>query len=174
MKLRLAPEDEYNHSPDSSTNYNESMYFNLFDPISKMGGWFRLGNRPNEGYAEMTCCLYLPDGRVGFMFRRPKIANNEEFNAGGLCFKVIEPFKHLTINYEGKILLLDQPKQMANPEEAFRLNPTVSSQISLEIYGISPMYGGEYVRKDGSSIDIDPEKSFSKAHYEQHTKGRAI
>ena len=92
LKLRLTPEDEYNHRPDSSINYNESMYFNLFDPILKMGGWFRLGNRPNEGYAEMTCCLYLPDGRVGFMFGRPKIVNNEEFNAGGLCFKVIEPF----------------------------------------------------------------------------------
>ena len=32
-----------------------------------------MGNRPNEGYAEMTVCLYLPDGRVGFMFKRPHI-----------------------------------------------------------------------------------------------------
>ena len=34
-------------------------------PAPGMGGWVRMGNRPNEGYAEMTVCLYLPDGRVG-------------------------------------------------------------------------------------------------------------
>ena len=30
------------------------------------------------------------------------------------------------------------------------------------------MYGGEMVKADGSPIEIDPEKSFAKAHYEQH------
>ena len=95
--VKLDPGDEFNHIPDSSSNYNESMYFNVFDHGKKMGGWFRLGNRPNEGYAEMTCCLYLPDGRVGFMFGRPRIKNNDEFNAGGMVFKVLEPFKKLTI-----------------------------------------------------------------------------
>ena len=144
---KLEPEDEFNHSPDDSSNYNESMYFNLFDHTSKMGGWFRLGNRPNEGYAEMTCCLYLPDGRVGFMFNRPTITNNDEFNAGGMIFKVIEPFKHLSISYKGEILLLDKPKDMINPREAFSSNSRVDCQVHLDIYGISPMYGGEVVRK---------------------------
>jgi len=65
---RLLPEDEFTHTPDAASNYNESMYFNVFDPTSKVGGWFRLGNRPNEGYAEMSICLYLPGGRVGSMF----------------------------------------------------------------------------------------------------------
>lgn len=169
---KLEPEDEFNHSPDDSSNYNESMYFNLFDHTSKMGGWFRLGNRPNEGYAEMTCCLYLSDGRVGFMFNRPSITNNNEFNAGGMIFKVIEPFKHLSISYKGEILLLDKPKDMINPREAFSTNSRVDCQVHLDIYGISPMYGGEVVRKDGTSLDLDPEKSFSRAHYEQHIKGK--
>lgn len=36
------------------------------------------------------------------------------------------------------------------------------------------MYGGETVHEDGTPIAIDPEKSFAKAHYEQHVaaKGR--
>ena len=36
------------------------------------------------------------------------------------------------------------------------------------------MYGGETVRADGKPREIDPEKSFAKAHYEQHVaaKGR--
>ena len=68
VRFRLAPEDEYTHPIEAEKNFNESMYINIFDPSSRLGGWFRVGNRPNEGYAEMTCCLYLPDGRVGFMF----------------------------------------------------------------------------------------------------------
>ena len=81
---RLLPEDEYTHTPDAASNYNESMYFNVFDAKTKVGGWFRIGNRPNEGYAEMSVCLYLPGGRVGFMFARPKISNNDAMDAGGL------------------------------------------------------------------------------------------
>ena len=65
--------------PEAAANYNESMYFNVFDHRTQVGGWFRIGNsRPNEGHAEMSVCLYLPGGRVGFMYGRPKIANNDE------------------------------------------------------------------------------------------------
>ena len=38
----------------------------------------------------MTVCLYLPDGRVGFMFKRPEIANNDAFDAGGMTFDVVD------------------------------------------------------------------------------------
>ncbi len=32
MKLRLEPSDEYMHPLESAKNFNESMYFNFFDP----------------------------------------------------------------------------------------------------------------------------------------------
>src|SRR5262249_42836777 len=57
MKLRLEPSDEYMHPLESASNFNESMYFNFFDPRDRIGGWVRLGNRANEGYAEMTSCI---------------------------------------------------------------------------------------------------------------------
>ena len=98
-------------NPVRASNYNESMYFNVFDHSKKMGGWFRLGNRPNEGYAEMTCCIYLPDGRIGFMFGRPEISTNEVFDAGGMKFEVLEPFKTLRVRYSGKILLLEKSER---------------------------------------------------------------
>ena len=116
-KIRLAPEDEYPHTPDAASNYNESMYLNVFDPERKIGGWFRLGNRVNEGYAEMTVCLYLPGGRVAFMYKRPEITSNDEMNAGGLRIDVIEPFKHLKLNYEGKALVLERPEEMGDPAQ---------------------------------------------------------
>ena len=126
----------------------------------------------HEGYAEMTCCIYLPDGRIGFMFGRPEIKTNEVFNAGGMRFEVIEPFKSLRVNYKGKILLLENPKDMLNPSKAFKENPRVQCEADINISGISPMFGGQAVRKDGTSLEKDPEKSFSKAHYEQHTSGK--
>ena len=55
----LLPEDEYTHEPDPVPNYNESMYLNGFDLEREVGAWFRLGNRVNEGYAEMSVCLYV-------------------------------------------------------------------------------------------------------------------
>lgn len=168
LKLRLEPQDEYTHTPDAAQNYNESMYFNMFDPDRKIGGWFRLGNRPNEGYAEMSVCLYLPGGRVAFMFARPKIENNDAMDAGGLKIDVIEPFKKLRLTYDGKAVLLDRPSEMANPSDAFKNNPVLPCTVALDYDGVSPMFGGETVKEDGSAMEIDPEKSFAKAHYEQH------
>lgn len=166
--VRLEPKDEYTHTPDAAINYNESMYFNVFDPKSQVGGWFRLGNRPNEGYAEMTTCLYLPGGRVAFMYGKPKISGNAAMDAGGLTIDVVEPFKKLKLRYRGKVLLLDRPLEMADPAQAFKSNPTLACSIDLDYDGVSPMFGGETVRVDGKPIAIDPEKSFAKAHYEQH------
>lgn len=165
---RLLPEDEYTHDPGEAKNYNESMYFNVFDASAQIGGWFRIGNRVNEGYAEMTVCLYLPDGRVAFMFQRPNISDNKELNAGGLKIEVVEPFKTLRVTYKGKALVMSQPHDMADPKEAFANNPRVPCEVDLTYTGVSPMYGGQTLHADGREIEIDPEKSFAKAHYEQH------
>ncbi len=165
----LEPEDEYTHVPDEASNYNESMYLNAFDPDQEVGGWFRLGNRVNEGYAEMTVCIYLPGGRVGFVYGRPHIDHNEAMDAGGLSIDVVTPFEHLEVRYAGRICLLDEPGQMADPRTAFKENPWVECEVDLDFRGTSPMYGGKPVYEDdGSEIEIDPEKSFAKAHYEQH------
>lgn len=174
FKIRLAPEDEYTHIPDAASNYNESMYFNMFDPARKIGGWFRIGNRHNEGYAEMTTCLYLPGGRVAFMYVKPKISDNKQLAAGGMKIEVVEPFKKLRVTYDGKVVVLDDPFDMAEPSKAFQDNPVLPCKVELDCEGVSPMFGGETVKEDGSALDIDPEKSFAKAHYEQHVaaKGR--
>ncbi|MCH2173763.1 hypothetical protein MK489_23545 [Myxococcota bacterium] len=170
-KLVLDPQADYNHVPDDASNYNESMYFSIFDADRGLGGWFRIGNRVNEGYAEMTNCLYLPDGRVGFMARRPKISSNEQMDAGGMRFEVVEPFRELRVEYEGKVCLLEDPSQMAEPSHAFRNNPHAPCRVSLSFTSDSGVLGGQVVRDDGSELPLDPEKGFAKAHYEQFMAG---
>ena len=84
----LRPEDEYTHEPDPVSNYNESMYLNGFDLERELGAWFRIGNRVNEGYAEMTVCIYLPDGLVGFLYGRPEITSRETWLFAGFVGSV--------------------------------------------------------------------------------------
>ncbi len=168
VRFVLEPSDEYPHEPDEASNYNESMYLNAFDLEREVGAWFRIGNRVNEGYAEVTVCVYLPGGRVGFAYARPEITSNDEMRAGGLHIEVVEPFAHLRVSFDGKVCLLDEPGQMADPRQAFRDNPMVPCQVALDVRGISPMYGGRPVREDGSDFEVDAERSFAKAHYEQH------
>lgn len=169
-RLKLVPEDDFMHPVEDASNFNESMYFNVFDPEREIGGFFRLGNRPNEGYAEMTCCLYLPDGRVAFTFKRPEIENNDAFDAGGMRFEVVEPHARLRVDYRGKLCLLDDPTQMANPRAAFATNPRIEAELTLEYTGVSPVTGGEPVNADGSPIALDAEKSFARGHTEQHVE----
>ncbi len=163
----LEPQDEFCHEADAP-NFNESMYFNVYDPSRRVGGWFRIGNRVNEGYAEMSCCVYLPDGRVGFMFKRPTISGNTALDAGGMRIEVLEPFVRLRVTYAGSVVLLARPAEMADPAKAFRENPVVPCRIELEYTGIAPMCGGRPVRAHGSEPAVNVETSFAKAHYEQH------
>jgi hypothetical protein len=172
MRIRLEPQDEYMHALEEAETFNESMYFNVYDPKTDVGAWFRLGNRANEGYAEMTICLYLPDGKVGFMYARPHIETNDAFDAGGMRFEVVDPFKSLRVAYDGKVALLDDPLAMKDPKEAFTSAEHVDCTVSLDYRGLSPMLGGEPEWDEGDKI---PETmQFAKGHYEQHVgaKGR--
>lgn len=167
-KFILSPEDEGMHPDEGKTNFNESMYFNLIDPQQRVGGWFRVGNRPNEKHAEMSACLYLPDGRIGFMHRKPEISGNTAFDAAGLRFDIGEPFRRQALSYRGELCLMVNPHDMANPSRAFKDNPSVACDIALELEGVSPMHGGLRVMADGSPM---PDLGFAKGHYEQHIAG---
>jgi hypothetical protein len=166
-KLVLFPHDDFNHAPDPVSNYNESMYFSVLDPARAMGGWVRIGNRVNEGYAEMSNCWYLPDGRVAFMARRPKLSSNEKMDAGGLRFEIEKPFERIRVTYEGDVTLLERPREMADPSRAFRENPRVRCRMDVVHVPAAPPVGGEIVRLDGTSLPSDPHKGFGRAHYEQ-------
>lgn len=71
MRLRLDPADEYMHPLERAKNFNESMYFNVFDPLSRLGAFFRIGNRPKEG-ARRGDDVYLPARRIGGGRPRPE------------------------------------------------------------------------------------------------------
>jgi hypothetical protein len=162
---KLVPEDDYTHALGPEPNFNESMYFNFFDRAQGVGGFVRLGNRANEGRAEMTVTLYLPDGRVLFAFQRAAIDHNDAFDAGGLRFDVIEPTQRLRTRYAGRVLELADPRCMADPRAAFSASPRREVELDLEHVAVGPLYGGP--ASASSAV-----QQFAKAHYEQHMQVR--
>jgi hypothetical protein len=160
--------DEQMHPLESASNFNESMYFNIADPQTRLGGFFRLGNRPNEGHAEMTVALYLPDGRAAFMYQRPEISGNDALAAGGLSIEVAKPFEDLIVSYQGEVLVLDEPMDMLDPKSAFADSPRENCEITIHYADVAPAWGGELEARDDSDTAL---ADFWKGHYEAHCHG---
>ena len=77
-----------------------------------------------------------------------------------MSFDIVEPFKRLTVRYRGKLCVMKNPKDMADPAYAFKNNPVIPVEIDLDYEGVSPMFGGEPVNEDGSKIEQKAEESF--------------
>lgn len=159
----LEPADDYTHPLGPEPTFNESMYFNFFDRRASIGGFVRIGNRANEGHAETTVTLFMPDGRVLFRFARPQIPNNDAMDAGGLRFEVIEPTQRLRTVFEGTAVELQEPRDMADPRAALAQNPRKKVAIDLIHDAVGPMYGNNV----GDSA-LPVEQQFAKGHFEQH------
>jgi hypothetical protein len=166
--LRLDPQDEYPHRSDEATNFNESVYTSAFDPRTRMGGWMRLGNRVNEGHAELSVCLYLPEGRVACQFQRPPIESNDAFDAGGLRYTVSKPFERFAMSYEGELLVLDDPAILRDPKRMFETAPRTEAVVHYDVRGVSPVHGGEPTAPEHRRLMYYGEE-FSRGHFNQHT-----
>jgi hypothetical protein len=162
---KLDPEDEFPHAPDGSSLFNESVYVNGFDAKAGMGGWMRLGNRVGEGYAELSVCFYLPDGRIACQFQRPTLRNNDAFSAGGLVVAVIEPLKRLEVGYRGELMLVDEPQQLNDPRSLFEEAPRVAADIGWNAVAASPVHGGRPTTEEQQTMY---GRDFSLNHFSQH------
>ncbi len=168
MRMRLEPEDDLLHAADDDPNFNESRYYNFADAGAGVGGWVRMGNRPNERYAEMTVCVYLPDGRVGFMFQRPVIEGHHAHDAGGLRFEVLAPYAEHRVTYDATVCVLDRPRDMADPKAAFASNPHEPCTIDLHLTAVGRPFGGEPEYEPGEVPPAERQHGFARGHTEQH------
>lgn len=161
----VKPEDDYTHPLGPEENFNESVYFNFFDRDKQMGGFLRIGNRANEGHAEMTVIVYQPDGSALFNYKRPQISSNEGWDAGGLKVEVLVPGEKIRTVYEGSAVYLEDPTEMREPSVAFKENPHKKVTLDLVHEGVGPIYG--HVAEPGTA---GAENDFARAHYEQHMR----
>jgi len=161
----VKPEDDYTHPLGPEENFNESVYFNFFDREKQMGGFLRIGNRANEGHAEMTVIVYQPDGTALFNYKRPQITTNDGWNAGGLRIDVLVPGEKIRTTYDGSAVFLKDPTEMREPGDAFKNNPHSRVRLDLVHEGVGPIYG--HVAEPS---DSNAQNDFARAHYEQHMR----
>jgi hypothetical protein len=133
MGSKLGDGDEGTHAVGPQSNWNESRYVDFWDSAQRLGGWFRIGNRPNEGRAEMSACINLPDGRVGFMFDRPNISGNT-LTAGRQQWEIVRPWYPNRVRYTGELLLLDDPWLLTDPKRAYETSPRAAAEIDLSCH----------------------------------------
>lgn len=167
MLYIMGAQDEFMHQPTSELHFNESVYTNGFDSQTGVGGWMRLGNRVNEGYAELSICLYLPDGRIACQFQRPNIDNNDRFSAAGLSYTVKQPLNEVEMTYDGELLILNDPDLLRSPRSMAEQATRVPGAVHFSHTAASPVRGGL-----PSAADQEPMYGwdFSLGHFNQHTR----
>lgn len=146
----LQAADDYMHAAGVESNWNESRYIDFEDRSSRIGGWLRIGMRPNEGHAEMSVCLYLPDGRVAFQYLRAPIERNG-LSAGGQTWHIGEPYEQTKVSYAGPAIILDDPWLLQDPKKAFTTSPRAEIGVDLDVTtrGLDAVMG-----RDQSHIDL--------------------
>lgn len=137
MGARLTAADEGEHAVGEATNWNESRYVDFWDPAQQVGGWFRIGARPNQDYAEMSACVYLPDGTVAFGFGRPTIHENV-MSVGGQSWVVVDPFLLNQVDFVGEMSLLADPWALTDPKTAFTTSAKVDVEVRLACRSAGP------------------------------------
>jgi len=165
-EYRLDKIDEMPHEPGSENHFNESVYVNGFDFSRPLGGWLRLGNRANEGYAELAVCLFLPDGTIACQFLRPAIADNTRFDAGGMAYSVERPFEQVTMRYCGEVMLVEDRALLRSPRRLFDEAPRAACTLEWQVRGVSPLHGGSPMTADQQTMF---GRDFSLGHFNQHT-----
>jgi hypothetical protein len=130
MGQRLTDADEGVHEVGDASNWNESRYIDFWDPDRRIGGWFRIGARPNAHYAEMSACVFLPDGRTAFAFDRAPI-EGQVSTAGGLTWAVEEPWHRTRVSFQGPMSLLEDAWALTDPKRALSAAPKADAEIDL-------------------------------------------
>lgn len=173
--VNLKPEDDYTHrSRDEANNFNESVYCNFHSSNGKVGGFLRIGNRPNESFAEVTLCIFLLETNTTlFHFSRPKIASNNGWECilagkGRASLKIKRPMEQILLGYQGKVFKFRKPWLLRDPEMLFRKQrhevSTLDAKLNLQFKATGPVFGtgadDTKTKKEG--------QEFARSHYEQH------
>jgi hypothetical protein len=129
---RLTISDDYMHEVGAEPTWNESRYIDFHDRKSGVGGWFRIGMRPNEGHAEVSVAVNLPDGRTAFWYERSPVDDNR-LVAGGQSWSIGDPYRHTDVRYTGQVMILDDAWDLTDPKRVFTTAPRVDAAIDLRV-----------------------------------------
>ena len=173
MKIRMEPQDEYMHPLEGASNFNESMYFNVYDP-SRARRRVPPPRQPRQRGLRRDDHVPLPARRAGRVHVRP---------ARDLAQRRVRRRRHEVRGDHAVRGAADHLHRQGRASSTSRCrwrtrarrSPTTRTSTARSILdhrGIAPMYGGEPVNDDGSPLTEDLSGGFARGHYEQHIGGR--
>ncbi len=115
---RPAARDEGRHQPGSERLWNESYYFDWFQPDGSLGGYVRVGFLPAQQVVWYWACLVGPDRSLVTVVEHevplPASASSLELRGPGLWADHVidEPLDRMTLSLESFGLVVDDPADM--------------------------------------------------------------
>jgi hypothetical protein len=161
--MALQPVDEYPHQPTDDPDFNESAVFHFVGTVDHPTMLLRIGNRANQGFAEVTVLGILPGGGAFFHFERAGISAGDGFDAGGVRFEVLEPFASWRVTFDGDVRMLADSAELEDPKRVFAENPTERLVLDLRYTDASEMYG--YGSSRGDSGFGGDDSAIGTSHY---------
>jgi hypothetical protein len=158
------PADEGMHEPTKERFFSESAYFAVYDASSGVGGMMRVAHRVNDGYAEMTLNLPMPDGTVVFDYKRTDIVTDQFFKAATMEIECTEPLQTVRLSYEDDAVLLKDPTLLAtNTRRAMREEPRIKTEVDFTYQALHPN-----IEKITATGDLSSgELPLARDHFEQ-------
>jgi hypothetical protein len=106
----VSERDELRHVAGEGLNWSESYYFNFFDSLNNVAGFFRIGLEENKKQSNLWCFL-MKDGKTIYNRFKLDLAYSEkgleDLTVGDLRFKMLDPFKKFCIYFKDRHLTID-------------------------------------------------------------------
>ena len=133
MKLRLDPQDEYMHPLEAASNFNESMYFNVYDP-GERDRRLPPARQPRQRGLRRADDVPLPPRRPG---RRscspgPRSRTTTRSTRAARASRSSRRSRSCARRTTARSRCSTEPLQMANPRKAFTENPWVDAHVDLD------------------------------------------
>lgn len=133
--------DELFHPVGDHPSWSESYYFNFVDHRSGVGGFTRMGFRPNDGWADALHAVYLPEGRVAFTYgRRTDLSadmvsglGSADPAVGNLTLRRGNPFERWDIVYSGPAQDLVDPDVLLAPSKERPEGWFTSAHLEMDV-----------------------------------------
>jgi hypothetical protein len=140
------PADEAFHPVLGDASWSESYYFYYFDPVQAVGGYTRLGFRPNDGWKDAVHVLFLPGSRLGFGYdRKPHAAGEDALEVGGTALVRGEAFRSWKIELDGDCRDCPDGRVLVTPRkerpDGWSREARARLSLDYECFG-TPYYSG--------------------------------
>jgi hypothetical protein len=154
--------DELPHEVGEDPAWSESYYFNFFDQAAGIGGFTRVGIRPNAGTADGNLFLFLADGRLAAVLNEADRTANGPPAVGTVSYECGEPLGRWRVRCRDTALVYADPASLGVPGEG----GVTWVDLDLTFEAIMPPYGTSGRRVRTAAADATA-RVVAQGHFEQ-------